>query len=317
MKKTFILGVLILMCQSILAQIDTSGNWYSGQLIFSARNIGNGQVLMNGMAEGEEIEFVLAPVAGKPDTFQVKDSPNGYVNMYESAKTVKHLQEGNLDVLCFYNEKNLLEDVLSKETEDDSEVLNRTRWIQQMKGYYVIEFDGEVYNLEWEDNVLNIGGILVPYEAETFNGNPTGYINVEETGGTFLMGLWQVEPTLEGFRLHEVEYDDMDFTSLFDRKKGELFYEFWYNDEDTDRFAYASLILLNDKQFREFDKPTLRIMRNSILAHNGYVFSSADLKEYFGNQAWYRPAASNDEVYPKLSLIERLNIELIQAMEGR
>ena len=34
------------MCQSILAQIDTSGNWYSGQLLFSARNIGNGQVLM-------------------------------------------------------------------------------------------------------------------------------------------------------------------------------------------------------------------------------------------------------------------------------
>ena len=317
MKKTFIIGVLMLMCQSILAQIDTGGNWYSGQLIFSAQDKGNGQVLMNGMAEGEEIEFVLVPVSGKIDTFQVKDSPNGYVNMYESAKTVKHLKEGNLDVLCFYNEKNLLEDVLSKETEDDSEVLNRTRWIQQMKGEYVTNIDGDTYRLEWEDKALNVGGVMVPYEAETFNGYPTGYINVEKTGGTFLMGLWKVEPTLEGFRLYEVEYDDKDFTSIFDRKRGDLFHEFKYADKDTDRFAYASLVLLNDKQFREFDKPTLRIMRNSILAHNGYVFSSADLQTYFGKQAWYRPAASNDEVYPKLSLIERLNIELIQAMEGR
>ena len=75
--------------------------------------------------------------------------------------------------------------------------------------------------------------------------------------------------------------------------------------------------LMNTAYLGRFSKPQLRLMRNEILARHGWKFQSKDLKEYFGNQAWYRPAASNDEVYPKLSLIERLNIELIQAMEGR
>ena len=55
-------------------------------------------------------------------------------------------------------------------------------------------------------------------------------------------------------------------------------------------------------------------MRNFILARRGYVFQSKDLKAYFEKQPWYKPADSNDDV--QLSLLERLNIELIKYREA-
>ena len=50
------------------------------------------------------------------------------------------------------------------------------------------------------------------------------------------------------------------------------------------------------------------------MARRSYVFQSKDLKEYFEKQPWYRPADSNDDV--QLSLLERLNIELIKYREA-
>ena len=54
-------------------------------------------------------------------------------------------------------------------------------------------------------------------------------------------------------------------------------------------------------------------MRNAILAAHGYVFKAKDLKAYFEDQLWYTPAQSNASV--KLTLLEQLNIALIQAAE--
>ena len=88
----------------------------------------------------------------------------------------------------------------------------------------------------------------------------------------------------------------------------------WINTEP--RFGYANTILLNDKLFRKMKKSTLRVMRNSILAKHGYKFSSPDLVDYFGSQPWYKPRPSNDDVNESLSLVERLNIELIKTEEA-
>ncbi len=70
--------------------------------------------------------------------------------------------------------------------------------------------------------------------------------------------------------------------------------------------------MLNGVLYR-YDKPLLRLMRNAILAAHGYVFRSKDLKAYFEAQPWYQPAADNTAV--QLSLLEQLNIALIQAAE--
>ena len=46
------------------------------------------------------------------------------------------------------------------------------------------------------------------------------------------------------------------------------------------------------------------------------MFSSRDLVDYFGNQPWFSPRPSNDDVNDELSLVERLNIELIKCEEA-
>jgi len=58
----------------------------------------------------------------------------------------------------------------------------------------------------------------------------------------------------------------------------------------------------------------LQVMRNEIYARHGYKFKAGgEMARYFGQQEWYRPQF--DDVTSKLTDIERINIELIQALE--
>ena len=105
MKK--ILPILLaLVALSARAQVTEGVTWYDGELGYSARNMAAGKVLMNAMAEGEELEFMLVPVAGKKDTYQLVDGPNDCVNPYSKIATVRRMKEGKLDVLCFYDAAN-------------------------------------------------------------------------------------------------------------------------------------------------------------------------------------------------------------------
>jgi len=117
--------------------------------------------------------------------------------------------------------------------------------------------------------------------------------------------------TLDGLTLYEVEQDEY---GMF-KRKGLIKTLSWVNTEP--RFGYANRILLNDKIFRKMKKSTLRVMRNSILAKHGYMFSSRDLADYFASQPWFSPRPSNDDVIDELSLVESLNIELIKCEETK
>ena len=328
MKKSLFSLLLLCIAIGIKAQISANGNWYNGSLVFTAKNMPGGRIVMNATAEGEEIEFALTPVQGKKDSYRVTDGPNGGFNIYEKIQTVRHRKQGGLDALCFYDSKGLLQAVMSNEREDDAVALNKSRWLSQVAGeYHGIDMDSEgiliIYGPDekYHKGKLSINGQLVGYEIETFNGDVTGYIRINGTA-TMLDcavetgSMWELVPTLDDLRLYETKANGDD-TYFFDRKRnGMSFYLPWYDDEDSDgRFAYANKVLLNDKRFRSFDKPTLRIMRNSILAHHGYQFKSSDLKEYFMDKVWYAPRATNDGINEELSLIEQLNIELIKAEE--
>ena len=74
-------------------------------------------------------------------------------------------------------------------------------------------------------------------------------------------------------------------------------------------------MLLNDGQFRRMKKSTLRIMRNEILARQGYVFKSKDLQDYFKQFSWYHPLQGSD--YQQPSWLEMLNLQLIQGEEAK
>lgn len=73
-------------------------------------------------------------------------------------------------------------------------------------------------------------------------------------------------------------------------------------------------MLLNTTYLSQFSKPELRLLRNEILARNGWKFQSQDLRDRFEAQPWYRPVANNNTV--KLNIIEQTNVQLIKSEES-
>ena len=72
--------------------------------------------------------------------------------------------------------------------------------------------------------------------------------------------------------------------------------------------------LLNTAYLDFFSVEELRLMRNEILARHGYNFQSKDLKDYFSQKSWYKPAKSNNGI--KLNIIEETNVQLIKSIEA-
>ena len=149
----------------------------------------------------------------------------------------------------------------------------------------------------------------MPVEARTFNGHVTGILSIDGDG-TPLNGDMEVEFIKDGLCLYPVGVDEFGWphrllVDSFTLTKSNLNYG---------NYDYICATLLHGSELNHFDKPTLRLMRNFILARRGYVFQSKDLNEYFSKQPWYKPADNNDDI--QLSLLEKLNIELIKYREA-
>lgn len=309
--KTLIISVLLCICAMGTVQAQIAGfEWFDGTLQYTAEQIAGGKIVMNAMDEGEEIQFALVPVTGKADTYTVTDGGNDFTTVY-TGLTAKHMKKEGCDVIGLYNDKkqlvNLMENV-EKFTEY-YEQISVNRWKEQLNGtYYFPEGGGD--DLVWGEKAIVVNNVVAPYEVVTFNGRVTGYIRVEGTG-TILEGLWEVVPTLEGIHLYEIN-EKGDY--LYEWERTPVEYTLKESNPRVGRFDYATNTLLTCKHFRHYKKSTLRIMRNAIMARNGYKFASKDLQDYFSKEPWYKPAASSDDV--KLSFIEQMNIELIKAEEA-
>ena len=293
----------VLPCVNPMEDLSPGSLWYNGTLVYSATPGEDGCVRMNAMAEGEEHEFVLTPVTGGTDLFDISDGPNDAVNQYESAAYARRIRMDGLDVICFYDEQNRLMDVLQATQIWDAQALNVAQWMALLCGKYKSEGGKEVVI---DEGRSTYNGAAMPVQAVTFNGMVTGVLDFG-SGGPFLVGKVEAVPTPEGLRLTEVKMNEGEpwferTVSYYDLK--------WTGDQS--RFAFTGNILLNGVLHR-YDKSLLRIMRNAILASHGYVFKSKDLKAYFEAQPWYQPAIDNSDV--DLSLLDLLNIALIQAAE--
>jgi hypothetical protein len=64
----------------------------------------------------------------------------------------------------------------------------------------------------------------------------------------------------------------------------------------------------------ELNRSELRLLRNTIYAQYGYIFSSRDLQEHFSRFSWYNGTKTN--VDSELTDRDKENISLIQRIEG-
>ena len=283
--------------------IAAGSAWYNGDLLYFASPEEDGSIRMHAMSEGEEHAFVLTPAAGGTDLYDVSEGPDDTMNPYGDAAYARRIQQEGSDVICFYDKANRLMGVMQTTQVQDAQELNVKQWMALICGAYKSEGGKDVV---FEESQVLYNGASIPLNAVTFNGLVTGVLDFGNKG-SFLVGKMEAVPTPEGLRLTEVKMNEGEpwferTVSSFDLK--------WAGDQS--RFDFASDLLMNGVLHR-YDKPLLRIMRNAILAAHGYVFKSKDLKAYFEAQPWYRPAANNSNV--KLSLLEELNVALIQAAE--
>ena len=298
---------LILLC-ALVAQaqhIEQGSRWYNGAVIYEASSMNNGNVVMNAIDEGEELEFMLVPVKGKADTYRVTTGPHKRYMVYEEGMTMKQIQQEGLDVLCLCNTAGDIVRLLIKTDEEDNQNLNVQHWMEMLRGTYTLQ-DGTRVTIDWTK--ANVGGYYMPIEPVTFNGYTTGLIHFDGDE-TALSGDMEVGYTVDGLILHPVGFDD---------------YGGWHRlpvdsiiltetDPSQGRFDFARNLPLTGSELYDYDLTMLRLMRNSILAHHGYVFQSQDLQEYFGKEPWYKPADNNEDI--QVSLLEQLNIQVIKSRE--
>jgi hypothetical protein len=83
------------------------------------------------------------------------------------------------------------------------------------------------------------------------------------------------------------------------------------------QYAFASSKTLTEADLKNYDKTTLKLIRNEIFARRGCIFETADMKNHFSKQSWYTPKFDKNTVMGKLNQYEKQNIELIKKMELR
>lgn len=71
---------------------------------------------------------------------------------------------------------------------------------------------------------------------------------------------------------------------------------------------------LTEEDLSGLSKEELRIARNEIYARHGYIFKSADLKEYFKSKSWYQEVFSSTTQFD-MNEYELYNVDFIKRHE--
>ena len=308
MKKIVFMMLALVGLAANAQGIKSGSKWNINNLVYEAKVNIDKTVTFTATAEGEELAFRLTPNYSKKNEFVLSDELNadGF-NPFSKSPRAKYIEKEGWKLICLYDLKGNLHDVLDGSFFGDGEKVAMGKWMQQIMGKYTDRY-GDTQEIGYEI-IYEKGVARAEYKNIAFNGTVTGVLSI--SGLTDLEGKWEAVQTLDGLTLYEVKQDEY---GMF-KRTGQQKKLSWVNTEP--RFGYANRVLLNDKMFRKMKKSTLRVMRNSILAKHGYMFSSRDLADYFASQPWFSPRPSNDGINDELSLVERLNIELIKCEEGK
>lgn len=310
----FTLSCLLVAAAASGQTITTGTRWFNGGGQFDATVKPGGSVFMYSMDEGQESEFLLVPIEGKPNQYRMEETENdGAIQPDEREKeaTVKLMRQDNRTVLAVYDKNGKLFDLYSRTTRDKEKNLAE-RWLDRTKGIYALgprvsETGPDLrQTVVIGDGTFTAGGQTVPYDIEQMNGYPLDVITIH---GTSWEGSWHLLQTPFGLNAYPCKKNEYGY---FDNVEQEEPVDLYWADPTKGRWDWLSE---DFNTWLYFSKPTLRLMRNSILAKYGYEFQSEDLKAYFAAQPWYKPAGNNAGI--KLSFIEQMNVALIQAEEAK
>ncbi len=142
--------------------------------------------------------------------------------------------------------------------------------------------------------------------------------------------VWAISPRGENFEEYDLEdpgcitqeeYDEImanaetetyDNTTEYNTDESNM----QQASDETNPVNYTILSTrrLTEEDLSGLSKEELRIARNEIYARHGYMFKSADLKEYFGSKSWYQPIF-NETSSLDLNEYELYNVDFIKRHE--
>ena len=102
--------------------------WYNGSLVYDANLNEDNSVLMTAMDEGEELAFLLFPAGENSDVYAVMEGQEDMMNRYDHARYARRVRREGLDVICFFDWKGSLTDVIQATQIWDSQALNVSGW---------------------------------------------------------------------------------------------------------------------------------------------------------------------------------------------
>lgn len=119
-----------------------------------------------------------------------------------------------------------------------------------------------------------------------------------------------VDCSLNGYRLPEESYLSNNQPGYSDDLS---FYEETPADDEY-VIPDSDVRALTKEELSAYDKDTLALIRNEILARYGYPFKKQKYIDYFGSKSWY--TRNEDFTYGMLTSLEMENIELIKKLES-
>ena len=295
MKRILYLLTATLLTASVAsAQIEKGSIWYEDYTKFTCLSVSGNTIKCKSDDWGgidpfsEEDAIFLTKTAN--NTFSFKSNLTSYANI----KTVEYRAIGDYKLLLFKDTKgNIL--YCFQQTNDEMwepEILRGYNRI--LDGTYVDE-NGTKYTIAGDE--FTMGG-----KKLNFSLDPLVYYIIDMSDGKKYW--WQVT------------YTGIDLYNVTDGEYGSEQGGVWHRLKEVSpngRWEFLSKEIVPKNFMWRYPSGLIRIMRNEIYARHGYVFNSADLKEYFSKQPWYKPLNNNNAV--KLNAIETLNVEILKANE--
>ena len=295
--------LLLLSVVTAGAQTVKDGTrWTDGQCTYIAKQRSDRCIRFEGITPHEGgYEFLLKPVDANKGEYTLYAEESDYTPMAgEIGDRVQHLRQDGIDALVVRNDAGRATDILVRDNLGVVEVWERDL-TTTIKGPFEAK-NGDVWIIT--DKTVQHGRSSTPVKLRfgCIYDMPQNIIIIDGRHYKFY-------PSSFGFNVYPCvineDEDDMEITGA-----GRSYY---WSDSSQSRFSFLSERVCNLQVLGEFDTPTLRIMRNDIMARHGYVFQSKDLRDHFAKQPWYKPGTDNNAI--RLSTIEQLNVELIQSLE--
>lgn len=312
---------MLLLLSSVTAGAQTikdGSGWTDGSVLFQAHDhytSSDGYHTDSYKFEGWSpheggFEFILQPQA-KAGEYRLSADESDFVPLNGAVGyRVQRVSQDGLDLLIVRNDEGRATDFLRR-VHPDVSIINicEQEIITLLRGTYRpsqrTQGNGSP-DTRWvftDTSVTSgIDGKTYPLRLEQIWDQPQPIV---ELGGK----LYQFVPSVRGLNVYACRWDEESEEYIV---TGEPTCLEWA-DPSRSRFQFLSEQPCSIAMLNSFDKQGLRLMRNDIMARHGYTFQSADLREHFAQQPWYRPAANNAAI--RLSFVEELNVELIQSLE--